>query len=939
MKRTTAALGLVTFLLVIPIALASTTGGPFIPHIHWAQVKEGLQGSYLSTDVVVDVFRLTCWILWTYLVTVVLLRAVAAVLVRRHSTFGLALMSASVALTPRFIRKVVDFAIGTALVASTVNLAYAGPLPTAPIAQVAQLPQREEPMPQLHSAHLRSYIVKAGDTLWDIAEDELGSGYRWREIYELNRGRAFANGQVLHNPRLIRPGWELELPALNGEKNPPPAAPPQQTNQVTVDSVPSTSGETRRTTREIEHEKAPLATQPPVIELPSGVAVAASFASGLLAAQALSAIRRRRSRKALADPDEVDPESLILDLRRKAESPVAGHLEAAAFAIAGSWQRVNSSLPRIIAAVEESDRAIFYITKPTSENRLVLPPSSSRILFRDEGDVVLAEVRRPFAPKMVRAETPLETGLLTPLGAVGKERAVHIGLLGLGGISVSGEQADRFTAQTLVSCAADSSSDDLEIYLIGDEANLRLCRDLNHVRASVGWDEAPEILNRIQAELLARARAFMKEGVEDFWSFLATRVDERIRALVLVASKPPALLLGVVEAVASQMHSLGGAFVALDWTPLATDFRVHVNSKVLIETPLPKLPNTLHPLILGSSEMEQAVKVINEARPPGWDSVPPKDELRVEFEEFDEEFDAPESASAEEAIDEPSEDAPQTDQGSEPQQLVVEDESPILLDGISEVIREGQLEVRAFGNFVVVKDGRVIEKGLRTAAKELLAFLVSNPTGVNKDRIIEALFPEQDYESACAELSRHLYFLKRRTGSGRTDHIDRVGESYRLDLQFWWTDVGAFESILTAAGSLAAEDAIGRLSAALDLYRGPFCDDCYYSWLETPRDRYRALFVKSSARLANLLMEYGEPDDAIGVLDRAIEMDSINEDLYRRAMSIEGRIGRSKAVLKRFNKLEAVLQDELDVDPDEETSALLRQIMREVEERKRALKA
>jgi transcriptional activator len=77
--------------------------------------------------------------------------------------------------------------------------------------------------------------------------------------------------------------------------------------------------------------------------------------------------------------------------------------------------------------------------------------------------------------------------------------------------------------------------------------------------------------------------------------------------------------------------------------------------------------------------------------------------------------------------------------------------------------------------------------------------------------------------------------------------------------------------------------------------------------------------------------------DAIGVLDRAIEVDPVNEDLYRRAMAIEGRIGRSKAVVKRFNKLEAVLQDELDVDPDEETSALLRQIMREVEERKRSL--
>lgn len=129
------------------------------------------------------------------------------------------------------------------------------------------------------------------------------------------------------------------------------------------------------------------------------------------------------------------------------------------------------------------------------------------------------------------------------------------------------------------------------------------------------------------------------------------------------------------------------------------------------------------------------------------------------------------------------------------------------------------------------------------------------------------------------------------------------------------------------------------LALALDLYQGPFCDDCYYAWLEEPKDRYRSLFVKSSANLANLKMEYGEPDDAIPVLDRAIEVDPINEDLYRRAMSIEGRIGRRKAVVERFSKLEAILQDELDVDPDEETAALFRQVMREMEQSRKTVQS
>lgn len=956
MKRASAAGGLFVFLFLIPLGLTATSGAPRIPRLHWDQIQAGLEASYLNLDVVITALVYACWILWTYLVIVVALRAVATILVRRNSIVGQPLMNFTGAVTPRFVRRLVDLTVGAALVASTtINLAHAGTATMNPVSHVAHAVTPESPSADVQTNHLHRYMVRPGDTLWDIAEDELGSGYRWREIYELNRGRAFTDGRVLTNPRLIRPGWELELPNSIREVNAPPAT-SSPTEELIISLTP-TPTEIRKSTREIEHERVVVTHQHPVVDLPSGAALAASFASGLLAAQALSSIRRRSARRALAGTDEPDPRSLILDLQRRVASPVAGHLEAAAFEIAGSWQRTHSSLPRITAAIEEPDRAIFFIAKPPAENGAILPPSSSRVLYQDAGDMVRAEVRRPFPPKMVRAETPLETGLLTPIGAVGKEGAVHVGLLGIGGLAISGEQAEAFTNQALLSCAADISADDLEIYLLGEASNLEPSIGLNHVRASADWDKAPEVLNGIQAELLARARAFMNEGVEDFWSFLAARVDERMGALVLVASKPPAPLLGVVEAIASQMQTLGGAFIALEWTPLPIRYAVEVGSRVHVEPPLPKLPPTLLPLLLTPQEMAQAVETINEARPPGWGSAAAQDESPLDTE--DPMSHSAASGPAHIALpDDPQEEPPASDSEvpesadialpAEPKEerlapkqsrvVVLDDDSPALFDQIGEVPQDGQLEVRAFGNLAVIKDGRVIEKGLRSASKELLAFLISQPTGVNKDRIIDALYPEQDFESACAELSRNLYFLKRRTGYGQNDHVERVNETYRLDFKFWWTDVGAFESIITEAGALAAEDAIKRLTVALDLYRGPFCDDCYYSWLGPLRDRYRNLFIKSSARLANLLVEYGEADDAIGVLDRGIEIDPVNEDLYRRAMALEGRIGRTKAVLKRYNKLEAILQDELDVDPDEETAGLVRQIMRESEEKKRALK-
>jgi nucleoid-associated protein YgaU len=48
-------------------------------------------------------------------------------------------------------------------------------------------------------------LVVEGDTLWGLAERELGSGARYTEIFEANR-------EVIENPDLIFPGQKLRIP-------------------------------------------------------------------------------------------------------------------------------------------------------------------------------------------------------------------------------------------------------------------------------------------------------------------------------------------------------------------------------------------------------------------------------------------------------------------------------------------------------------------------------------------------------------------------------------------------------------------------------------------------------------------------------------------------------------------------------------------------------
>ena len=50
------------------------------------------------------------------------------------------------------------------------------------------------------------------ESLWEIAENHLGDGRRYREIFELNKGRPQPDGSKLTIASLIRPGWILRMP-------------------------------------------------------------------------------------------------------------------------------------------------------------------------------------------------------------------------------------------------------------------------------------------------------------------------------------------------------------------------------------------------------------------------------------------------------------------------------------------------------------------------------------------------------------------------------------------------------------------------------------------------------------------------------------------------------------------------------------------------------
>jgi nucleoid-associated protein YgaU len=72
--------------------------------------------------------------------------------------------------------------------------------------QASGAPAQGMPQPTPAKASMKTYTVKSGDTLGEIAKRELGSASKYMEIFNANR-------DLLSDPDKIKPGQVLKMPA------------------------------------------------------------------------------------------------------------------------------------------------------------------------------------------------------------------------------------------------------------------------------------------------------------------------------------------------------------------------------------------------------------------------------------------------------------------------------------------------------------------------------------------------------------------------------------------------------------------------------------------------------------------------------------------------------------------------------------------------------
>ncbi len=235
------------------------------------------------------------------------------------------------------------------------------------------------------------------------------------------------------------------------------------------------------------------------------------------------------------------------------------------------------------------------------------------------------------------------------------------------------------------------------------------------------------------------------------------------------------------------------------------------------------------------------------------------------------------------------------------------------------------VSVQLLGTYRIEVGGTEIRAGLRAKARELLAFYLLHPAGTTLDAAVEALWPEADpgrgSEWFWTALGNLRSRLRDATGEKKLKVIERDGDRYRVEPLF---DVDLWRLEQALSDGAAGPDDFVRAAAydrVAQTYAGDLLAGADWAWAETPREDLRQRVLDVQVWLGDIRWASGDARGSWQALQRAVEVDPYAEQIYRRIMRLQSKLGRPDDAAATYRRLQARLL-EIDLEPTPESEKL-----------------
>ncbi|GAA1215367.1 hypothetical protein GCM10009665_01490 [Kitasatospora nipponensis] len=850
--------------------------------------------SPLSAMLLLQLLYCLCWLLWAYLLLQVLRE------IRWHAAhFGTLLHEPGTeALAAAARRTVAGLLVGAVVLAIATSLrstaiarpaaipaSWSTPIaataPAAPVQAVRPAARAAQVVAGPSAPSTETCVVQPGDTLWDLADRHLDNPLRWREIYELNKLRHQSDGAQFSDPDRITPGWTLLLPGPDPRPVttavPPPVpavpTPTPATPSASMPPSPTASGSAAATPAPAAPEHADAdhaasgrqATGESGIQLPDGAGyLAVSVGIALSAAAVRRTLRRRRDYR----PSEFAG-------RHPAQHPEETPLVAALRGAARHHLATESGIPPgDLPLAARGGRQLGLLDLLTSRRHTTLALTGPGA--DDAARALLATaVTVPGRVRLLVART--EVTRLVP---------------GL---------ADR--GLPLCHLVTDSEA---ALVALEEECLRRTRQRRDEPGSAEAQPDRLVLLASHDARLHVRLRTVLEAGRE--LGFAAI--------LLADATSPP------TDSVVCHVQLDGQATIGGQRSDDTLRFyHLPVSSADILLRLVP----------------EEGGRSLMEVLSTDGSSFPPTREAGMSIPSPDPSGEIIESEVGGELAGQ-SEGALRSEEPQQPTRPVAARVGPqqvsstVVAEPVTTTVAPTlPINISLLGPLATTVRGQLVTRGVNGFAGELLAYLATHPAGSTKEAILDAVWPEKDPATTGTEAFHTAKksirtALRSALGAGTSLAVLlQTNGLWRLDPVLADSDLDHFRAAVhRASGATDPAERVAGHRRTVELYRGELCEGMDHPWLTAPREEARRRVLNALGALA---ANADDPEETLGLLERALEHDPYNEQLHLRLARQHLALGRADAVRRTQERLRGRLA-EIEERPTQATTRAFQDLLR-----------
>ncbi len=243
------------------------------------------------------------------------------------------------------------------------------------------------------------------------------------------------------------------------------------------------------------------------------------------------------------------------------------------------------------------------------------------------------------------------------------------------------------------------------------------------------------------------------------------------------------------------------------------------------------------------------------------------------------------------------------------------------------------LHIDLLGDFRLLYGDEPITSVNTPRLQSLLTYLLLHrQTPQSRQHIAFQFWPDSSEKQAHTNLRKLLFQLRNALPNPdqflTQDHLIvqwRPDAPYTLDVAELQTTL---ERCLTTNGKPSAQANPDDLSKVVNLYQGQLLPSCFDEWLLSMRQQLQRDVMVAIEQLIQLAEHQREYRAGIRYAQRLLGLDPLQESAYRRLMQLHALNGDRAAALHDYHTCATILQQELGVEPDEETRTLYHRLLK-----------